>query len=155
MSGVVSVIAVTVASSLAVLICRGGKYEKQCSLVCCAVIALTALTSFLGSVKEINESDIESALASSAKSGEDQIITACGEELEERLAAAVESEFGGISVEDIEVSLDRTDPQNLLITGVRAEVSGAESDEVADYISDLILCDNVKVERTGGDDYGY
>ena len=154
MNYVAGIVAATVASAIAVMMCAGGKHEKLCCSVCCALIALSALVPLRSLATENTAAEFRNYVASSQYESERRVVAACGEELEMRVAAAVTEKYEGVEVTDVRIEYDDTDIQNITVTDCAVVMSGGDEEATKRFVSELLCCENVDVQITGGDKNG-
>ena len=85
---------------------------------------------------------------------EDEVVRRCTERLEEETSRALAVKFPGCTVGSLDIETDGADPENVLITAVSVSLSGADRREAVKFLSELLLCDNVNVYVTGGEENG-
>ena len=155
MSYTSGIVAATLAAALAAMICSGGKHEKLCTSVCCAFIALSALSPLRSIAGAGIPEEIGREAAALREQGNEKVVAACRAELERRVAAAVTEKFPGTSVRQVAVSYNDDDISNITVTECRILTDGgADCGNVEKYVAELLCCDNVSVEISGGDKNG-
>lgn len=154
MNYVAGIVAASVASAIAVMMCAGGKHEKLCSSVCCALIALAALVPLRFLATENVSAKVQSCVESAQYESEKRVVDACGRELEMRVAAAIAEKFEGVEVSGVSIGYDDTDIRNITVTDCAIVMSEGDEETVERFVSELLCCENVDVKITGGDTNG-
>ena len=155
MNYAVSIVATTVACTVVVMLCSGGKHEKLCTSVSLALIALSALLPLRSIVNGDIGAELKGVVESAREQSDAAVAEACVNELEERVASAVEERFSGCRVESVTVSCDAADLRNIKIEGCGIRLCGADPDGVRRYVSELLSCGKTDVIMIGGDLNGY
>ena len=152
MSYVTGVVAATVASAAVVILCSGSRHEKAATSVCCAFIALTALIPLRSVVADGAAAfwrDVEAAKSA----GDERLVASCAKELEKRVSEALREKFPGADVDSVSIAYDDSDVSNVIVTGCEAIVHGADAEEAEEFVRELLLCDNVRIIDSGGENY--
>ena len=144
----ISIIAVTVASSLVVMIVSGTKYEKLIIAVASAVIAISAFTP----VVRFFSSDFDGEVIEESKRIEHDISDSVEREfrdnLERNIKICIEEQFAGCRV--VSVTADASTSRG--VRRITVTESDADPDLIKEYIRDLVSCDDVKIIRISDND---
>ena len=150
MSYISGITAATVASAVLVMLCSGSRHEKLCASVCCAFIALSALlplrSAVIGTAAELKRD-----VMAERETETDRVVAACARELERRTAAAVSVKFPESAGCTVSITYDDKDVSNVIVTECNVTLEGADREEVEEFVGELLCCDKVNVEITGGD----
>ena len=154
MSYTSGIVAATLAAAVVSMICSGGRHEKLCTSVCCAFIALSVLFPLRSAFASGGTDDIGTEVAHLREAGNAKVVEACREELELRVGKAIEEKYPGAEVTKVVISYNDEDIRNITVTGCRLALDGADAEDVGRYVSELLCCDSVSVEISGGDKNG-
>ena len=142
----VGIVAVIIAASFASILCAGSKYEKICTSVACAVIAIAVITPLTRVASSVDKEELTEASLIFDKENTAAVVKECTEDLELKLAEAVAARFPGSRVGKVEIVCDDSDVENIIITKVSVSMSGVDRQDAVKFISELLYCDNVSVE---------
>ena len=143
-----SIVAVTLACAVMMMLTEGGRFERVASSASCVAIALCVILPLRGVAQSAGEGfKLNDEIYERAESA---VVADCTEALGGYVADALRERFDGIEVVRAELETDDEDIKNITVTKATAWEHGAPCDEVEEYLAELLMCRDVTVRDTGG-----